>query len=81
MKLESDTLILPAEQQPIRAFHKLHGKTSDEQKAREVLRSLQNRKKIIGPGIERGGCILVTEKRRRLLVDNRHVIHEIIARN
>lgn len=65
-----DALILPAKKQPLRAFNKVHGNKTDMEKAQAIFRGLERRKKAIGPGIERGGCTLVTSARRAALRDD-----------
>ena len=64
----SDTLILPVEKDPHRSFEKVHGNRdlNDVKSATEILRAMEARKAKI-PGIERGGCILVTPERRKTL--------------
>lgn len=69
-----DALILPAKKQPLRAFNKAHGNKTELEKAQAVFRALEQRKKAIGPGIERGGCTLVTPARRAALRDNEFAV-------
>lgn len=38
--------------------------------AREVIRAMELRKRDIGPGVDRGGCTLVTQAMRETFVDN-----------
>ncbi|KAL9619968.1 MAG: hypothetical protein Q9160_005437 [Pyrenula sp. 1 TL-2023] len=70
--LEPDPLILPAERKPQRDFMKSHGnpELNEVKSAKEVVRALKKRKERI-PGIERGGCRLVTPERRKTLVQIR----------
>jgi len=45
-------------------------KSSPKAVAEETLKALSARKAKIGAGIDRGGCILVTEERRATFVQN-----------
>jgi len=45
-------------------------KKSDEEKALEIQRSAEKRKREIGPGVDRGGATLATDKRRLGFVDD-----------
>ncbi|KAJ9648074.1 hypothetical protein H2199_001851 [Coniosporium tulheliwenetii] len=45
-------------------------KKSDEQKALEVQQRLEQQKRDIGPGVDRGGARLANEKRRAGFIDN-----------
>lgn len=38
--------------------------------SREVIRAMELRKRDIGPGVDRGGCTLVTQEMRESFVDN-----------
>jgi len=56
-----------------RSFMKTHrkeAKSSPKALAEETLRAMTARKAEIGPGLERGGAILVTEERRKTLIQN-----------
>jgi hypothetical protein len=57
---------------PIRAFHKTHGNDKMDAKASAaaVLMAMAVRKGKVGPGLDRGGCTLVNEARRRTLAQN-----------
>lgn len=57
---------------PVKAFLKAHGnKKMDVRKsAEEVLRAMEVHKEKIGPGMDRGGCTLVTDARRATLVQD-----------
>jgi hypothetical protein len=76
--LPQDTMrLLPAdhhtyEEQAQKAFIKTHRqeKTNPKAVAEETLKAVSAKKAKIGPGIDRGGCILVTEARRETLVQN-----------
>jgi hypothetical protein len=56
----------------LKSFIKTHhqGKKGPRAVAEETLRAMAARKAQIGPGIDRGGCILVTEARRDTLIQN-----------
>lgn len=41
-----------------------------EGEAKAAQRALEMKKKLIGPGLDRGGCTLATEKRRMGLLDD-----------
>lgn len=41
-----------------------------QQESQEVIRAIEKRKQLIGPGLDRGGCILITEEMRRNFVQN-----------
>ena len=69
-----DALILPAKKQPLRAYNKTHGNKTDLQKAQAILKAVEHRKKAVGPGIERGGCTLVTPARRAALRDSEFAV-------
>jgi hypothetical protein len=72
----------PIEEQALKSFMKTHRvddksggasmRTSMSAKAiaEETLKAMSARKAKIGPGIDRGGCILVTEERRQTFVQN-----------
>ncbi|OAP57225.1 hypothetical protein AYL99_07963 [Fonsecaea erecta] len=76
--LEPDTMTLLKakhndwERYAQRSFMKTHRKekSSSRALAEETLKAMAARKAKIGPGIDRGGCILVTEARRATLIQN-----------
>ncbi|OQV09759.1 hypothetical protein CLAIMM_13847 isoform 3 [Cladophialophora immunda] len=76
--LEPDTMTLlkaersDAEKQAQKSFMKTHRteKSSPRAVAEETLKAMAARKAKIGPGIDRGGCILVNEARRATLIQN-----------
>lgn len=76
--LEPDTMALlkadhdEVEQQAQRSFLKTHRteKSGPKAVAEETLKAMSARKAKIGPGLDRGGCILVTEAQRATLVQN-----------
>ncbi|RAH73081.1 putative C2H2 finger domain protein [Aspergillus aculeatinus CBS 121060] len=53
-----DMLIFPASGSSIRAYHRVHGKTTQQQKAQEILKAVQRLKEQIGVGLDPGGCEL-----------------------
>lgn len=73
----ADTLALssvtmnPESNIPNRAFSKAHGNEKMEirQSAIETLLALQRHKAMVGPGLDRGGCTLVTDELRATLMD------------
>ncbi|KAL9107396.1 MAG: hypothetical protein Q9227_007680 [Pyrenula ochraceoflavens] len=66
-----DTLVLPVEREPHKSFEKTHGnkELDDKKSAMGIFRALEARKAKI-PGIERGGCVLVTAERRATLQED-----------
>jgi hypothetical protein len=76
--LEPDTMSLlkadhdETDEHALKSFIKTHhqGKKGPRAVAEETLRAMAARKAQIGPGIDRGGCILVTEARRDTLIQN-----------
>lgn len=72
-----DTLALssmttnPESDIPNRAFSKAHGNEKMEirQSAIETLLALQRHKEMVGVGLDRGGCTLVTEEMRATFLD------------
>ncbi|KAI1624061.1 hypothetical protein EDD37DRAFT_397031 [Exophiala viscosa] len=85
--LEPDTMILfkaewdEHEKGTQRSFMKTHNveKNVPRAVAEETLRAMTARKAKIGPGIERGGCILVTEARRKTLIQNQGLARVVDA--
>lgn len=55
-----------------RAYLKGHNVDTRDARAvsREVLRTMQKRKEMIGPGVDRGGCTLITPEMRETFVQN-----------
>jgi hypothetical protein len=79
--LPSDTLHLidaasahnPAHVQAQKSFLKTHHKgekVGPKTSAEGMLRAMERRKLLIGVGIDRGGCTLVNEERRKTFVQN-----------
>ncbi|PLB44445.1 hypothetical protein P170DRAFT_468126 [Aspergillus steynii IBT 23096] len=58
-----DSLIFPASYPSIRAFNRVHGNTSQYDKAREIMKAVQRLKDQIGVGMDPGGCQLATPAR------------------
>lgn len=52
-----------------KAFHSAHENKTEAQKAQAVFDNLAERKRKLGPGIERGGHKFVTDTKRNLLQD------------
>jgi len=85
--LEPDTMTLikanhdAHEAQAQRSFMKTHRpeKKSAKALAEETLRAMTERKASVGPGIDRGGCILVTEARRSTLIQNQGLARVVDA--
>lgn len=44
-----------------------------EEEAKQAQKTIENRKRYFGPGIDRGGSRLVTEKRRMGFIDDEDV--------
>lgn len=53
-------------------------KTTPEQDARDAHNRLVAQKRIVGPGLDRGGATLVTDKRRRGLLNNSDAEEELV---
>lgn len=68
-----DSLIFPASYMSIRAFNRVHGNHSQQEKAREVLKAVQRLKDRIGVGLDPGGCKLATPPRIWNLEDEEEV--------
>ncbi len=83
----SDNLVLssvtmnPESNIPSRAFSKAHGNERMElrQSATETLLALQRHKERVGPGLDRGGCTLVNEERRKTLMDTEGMMRVVDA--
>ncbi|EXJ74770.1 uncharacterized protein A1O5_01465 [Cladophialophora psammophila CBS 110553] len=77
-ELDADTMTLlkadhdDVEKQAQKSFMKTHRmeKSSPRAVAEETLKAMAARKAKIGPGIDRGGCVLVNEARRATLIQN-----------
>lgn len=61
-----------AETMARRSFMKTHRQEKNTPKAvaEETLRAMEARKAALGPGIDKGGCVLVNEARRATLTQN-----------
>lgn len=53
----------------IRAFNRVHGNHSQQEKAKEVFKAVQRLKEQIGVGLDPGGCELATPARNWKLDD------------
>ncbi|EXJ84601.1 hypothetical protein A1O3_05271 [Capronia epimyces CBS 606.96] len=79
--LEPDTMALlkaehdDAERTAQRSFMRTHRpeKSSSKAVAEETLRAMEARKAALGPGIDKGGCVLVNEARRSTLIQNQGI--------
>ncbi|RDW70484.1 putative C2H2 finger domain protein [Aspergillus mulundensis] len=60
-----DSLIFPADYRSIRAFNKVHGNSSQQEKAQEIFRAVQRLKEHIGVGLDPGGCELASPLRNQ----------------
>lgn len=65
-----DPLHLPSEAGPTRAYHNAHGNRTERERAQAVLAACEARAMSVGPGIDRGGCTMVTPEAREKLVDD-----------
>jgi len=73
-----DSLIFPASYSSIRAFNRVHGNTSQQDKAREILKAVQRHKERIGVGLDPGGCQLATPARNER-VSNDEEFYELYS--
>lgn len=71
-----DSLIFPASLSSIRAFNRVHGNTTQYEKAREILKAMQRLKDQIGVGLDPGGCQLATPARNKR-VSNEEDYYEV----
>ncbi|KAL2822962.1 hypothetical protein BJX63DRAFT_2676 [Aspergillus granulosus] len=71
-----DALIFPASYSSIRAFNRVHGKNTQQEKAREIMKAVQRLKEHIGVGLDPGGCELATPLRNER-VSNDEDIYEV----
>ncbi|KIW44037.1 uncharacterized protein PV06_05079 [Exophiala oligosperma] len=69
IKADSDDHEMTAQRSFMRT-HRQTAKNSPKALAEETLRAMSARKASIGPGLERAGAILVTEERRKTLIQN-----------
>lgn len=72
-----DSLIFPASYSSIRAFNRVHGNHSQQEKAREILKAVTRLKERIGVGLDPGGCQLATPARNER-VSNDEEFYEVI---
>ncbi|EED16953.1 C2H2 finger domain protein, putative [Talaromyces stipitatus ATCC 10500] len=75
---ESDALIFPVGPTPIRAFNRLYGNQKPTDRARQVLRAVQKRRKRVGIGLEQGGCEFSTPVRNKLFVNDEE-FYEVVT--
>ncbi|KAL4946784.1 hypothetical protein BDV06DRAFT_181536 [Aspergillus oleicola] len=68
-----DSLIFPADYRSIRAFNKVHGNDSQQEKAQEIFKAVQRLKQHIGVGLDPGGCELATPLRNQRVSDEEDV--------
>ncbi|KAL3491552.1 hypothetical protein BJX62DRAFT_123306 [Aspergillus germanicus] len=71
-----DSLIFPASYSSIRAFNRVHGKNTQQDKAREIMKAVKRLKEHIGVGLDPGGCELATPVRNRR-VSNDEDVYEV----
>ncbi|KAL3454357.1 hypothetical protein BJX65DRAFT_632 [Aspergillus insuetus] len=71
-----DSLIFPASYSSIRAFNRVHGKHTQQEKAREIMKAVKRLKEHIGVGLDPGGCELATPVRNQR-VSNEEDIYEV----
>lgn len=58
-----DALIFPASFSSIRAFNKVHGNSTQRDRAEGILKAVRKQKERIGVGLDPGGCQLATPAR------------------
>lgn len=68
-----DSLVFPASYSSIRAFNRVHGNNSQQDKGREILKAVQRLKERIGVGLDPGGCQLATPERTERISDEEEV--------
>ncbi|KAL3455076.1 hypothetical protein BJX64DRAFT_282327 [Aspergillus heterothallicus] len=71
-----DSLIFPASYSSIRAFNRVHGNNTQQEKAREIMKAVQRLKERIGVGLDPGGCELATPLRNKR-VSNDEEVYEV----
>jgi hypothetical protein len=71
-----DSLIFPASYSSIRAFNRVHGKHTQQEKAREIMKAVKRLKEHIGVGLDPGGCELATPVRNQR-VSNDEDVYEV----
>lgn len=72
-----DSLIFPASDGSITAFHLVHDNKSSAQKAEEILKAVQRLKERIGVGLDPGGCQLATPARNER-VSNDEEVYDLV---
>ena len=68
-----DSLVFPASYSSMRAFNRVHGNNSQQDKAREIFKAVQRLKERIGVGLDPGGCQLATPERNERVSDEEEV--------
>ncbi|CEL05693.1 hypothetical protein ASPCAL06810 [Aspergillus calidoustus] len=71
-----DSLIFPASYSSIRAFNRVHGKNTQQEKAREIMKAVERLKEHIGVGLDPGGCELAIPVRNQR-VSNDEDVYEV----
>ncbi|KAE8147989.1 hypothetical protein BDV25DRAFT_23890 [Aspergillus avenaceus] len=71
-----DSLIFPANESTIRAFNRVHGNSTQLDKAQGIFRAVQRLKCQIGVGLDPGGCQLATPARNER-VSNEESFYEV----
>ncbi|RAK87599.1 hypothetical protein BO79DRAFT_28882 [Aspergillus costaricaensis CBS 115574] len=72
-----DSLIIPASGSSIRAFNRVHGNNTQQERSREILKAVQRLKEHIGVGLDPGGCELATPARNERL-NNDEDVYEVV---
>ena len=72
-----DSLIIPASGSSIRAFNRVHGNNTQQERSREILKAVHRLKEHIGVGLDPGGCELATPARNERL-DNDEDVYEVV---
>lgn len=65
-----DPLPLSADKEMTKAYHRVHGNTSELDKAKAFMRAAEERRESFGPGMDRTGATFVTEELNALLDDS-----------
>ncbi|KAL8931137.1 MAG: hypothetical protein Q9208_000241 [Pyrenodesmia sp. 3 TL-2023] len=65
-----DPLPLSADKESTKAYHKVHGNTSELDKAKAFMRAAEERRESFGPGMDRTGATFVTGEMNALLDDS-----------
>ncbi|KAL8905630.1 MAG: hypothetical protein Q9207_002503 [Kuettlingeria erythrocarpa] len=65
-----DPLPLSADRETMKAYHKVHGNTSELDKAKAFMEAAEVRRESFGPGMDRTGATFVTQEMNALLDDS-----------